>query len=131
MAATPAIPASPGRERMGRAGPAVALSGRAQRPARSPSRDRLRSGPLLTVSESRRAGNRERIGTVSELRCECARPNCTDTVPAVAETQRGIAERFVVSPAHFEGGVVVRAADSFFVVDPGGHAFVNSQSGVQ
>jgi hypothetical protein len=40
-------------------------------------------------------------------------------VPAAAETHRGIAQRLVVSPAHFEGGVVVRAADRFFVVDPG------------
>ncbi|HET9776365.1 MAG TPA: hypothetical protein VFP77_07340 [Gemmatimonadaceae bacterium] len=83
------------------------------------------------MSESRRAGNRELIGLVSELRCECARPSCMDTVPAAADTQRGIAERFVVTPAHFEGGIVVRAADRFFVVDPGGYAFGKSQSGVQ
>jgi hypothetical protein len=43
-------------------------------------------------------------------------------VPAVAETHRGIGERFVVMPAHFDGGVVVRAADRFFVVDPDGYA---------
>jgi len=83
------------------------------------------------VSDSRRAGNRERVGLVSELRCECGRPNCRDTVPAVAETQRGAAERFVVTPAHFEDGVVVRAADRFFVVEPDAYAFVKSQSGVQ
>lgn len=83
------------------------------------------------MSESRRDGNRELIGLVSELRCECGRPNCRATVPAVAETQRGIAERLVVTPAHFEGGVVVRAADHFFVVEPGGPALVNSQRGVQ
>lgn len=83
------------------------------------------------MSESRRAGNRELIGLVSELRCECGRPNCRATVPAVAEAQRGIAERLVVTPAHFEGGVVVRAADHFFVVKPGGPALVNSQRGVQ
>ena len=105
---------------MRRADPPVAHSRRTQLAGRSPSREQLRSGPALTVSESRRAGNRERIGTVSELRCECARPGCTDTVPAVAETQRGLAERFVVTPAHFEVGVVVRAADRFFVVERGG-----------
>jgi hypothetical protein len=86
---------------------------------RIPSRKRLRSDPVPTVSESRRATNRGRIGLGSELRCECARPNCRETVPAAAETHRGIAQRVVVSPAHFEGGFVVRAADRFFVVEPG------------
>jgi hypothetical protein len=81
------------------------------------------------VSESRRAGNREHSGLVSELRCECARSNCTDTVPAVAETHRGIADTFVMKPAHFEGGVVVRAADRFFVVQHGSPT-VKSRSGV-
>jgi hypothetical protein len=47
------------------------------------------------------------------------------------ETQRGISQRFVVTPAHFEGGVVVRAADRFFVVEPGGYAFVQSQGSVK
>jgi len=83
------------------------------------------------VSESRRARNRERISLVSELRCECARSNCRDTLPAEAETHRGRPERFVVTPAHFEGGVVVRAADRFFVVQPHAYAFLKSQSGVQ
>jgi hypothetical protein len=86
--------------------------------------------PALAVSESRRADNRERSDLVSELRCECARPNCTDTVPAVAEIHRGTADTFVMKPAHFEGGVVVRAADRFFVVEHRGYA-VKSQSGVR
>lgn len=38
-----------------------------------------------------------------------------------AELHRGIAERLVVVPAHFEGGVVVRAADRFFVVEHDGY----------
>jgi hypothetical protein len=131
MAEALAIPASPGREGIGRAGGRVAHSGRTGRAVRSPSRESLRSRPALTVSESRRAGNRERFGLLSVLRCECARPNCKDTVPAAAEAQRGIGERFVVTPAHFEGGVVVRAADRFFVVEPDGHALGKSQGGVQ
>jgi hypothetical protein len=81
---------------------------------------------MVTLNESRRADNREHRGLVSELRCECARPNCTDTVPAAAETHRGIAERFVMKPAHFEGGVVVRAHDRFFVVEQSGHASAKS-----
>jgi hypothetical protein len=80
------------------------------------------------LGESRRAGNHERIGLGSELRCECARPSCRGTVPAAAETQRGSSQRFVVIPAHFEAGVVVRAADRFFVVEPGRYAFVTSES---
>jgi hypothetical protein len=52
-------------------------------------------------------------------------------VPPVAETQRGIAERLVVTPAHFEGGVVVRAADHFFVVEPDRYALGKSQGGVR
>ena len=126
MAEALAIPASAGRGGIGRA-----HSGRADHAGRSSSRERLRSGRALTASESRRAGNRERIGLGSELRCECTRPNCRDMVPAVAETQRGISQRFVVTPAHFEGGVVVRAADRFFVVEPGGYAFVQSQGSVK
>ena len=131
MAEALAVPRSPGRDGIDRADRRVADSGRADRAVRSPNRERLRSGHTLTPSESRRAGNRERRGLVSELRCECAQPNCRATVPAVAESQRGIAERFVITPAHFECGVVVRAADRFFVIEPGGYAFVKSQSGVQ
>ena len=125
------VPASPRRARMDRAGRRVARSGRVDRAARPPSRESLRSGPARTMSESRRARNRELIGLVSELRCECGRPNCKATVPAVAETQRGIAERLVVTPAHFEGGVVVRAADRFFVVEPDRYALGKSQGGVR
>jgi len=82
-----------------------------------------RAGRRAEANESRarklapRADNRERVGLVAELRCECGRPNCTETVPAVAEAHRGIGGRFVVVPAHFNDGVVVRAADRFFVVE--------------
>jgi len=70
------------------------------------------------VSEARRAWNRERIGIASELRCECAHADCRRRLPAVAETHRGTAQRFIVTPEHLGGGNVVRAADSFFVVEP-------------
>jgi hypothetical protein len=83
----------------------------------------------LRLGEALRALNRECIDSVSELRCECGQPTCTDTVPLVAETHRGRADRFVVLPAHFDGGVVVRAADRFFVVEPGGRALPHSESG--
>ena len=78
------------------------------------------------MREARRAGNRERSGFVTRLRCECARPSCRDTFPAVAEAHRGMPERFIVVPAHLGGIVmpadidpvtVVRAADRFFVVE--------------
>jgi hypothetical protein len=71
------------------------------------------------VSEARRGWNIERAGLISELRCECGRPACGGTVPGVAELHRGTADCFVVVPAHFNGGVVLRAADRFFVVDSG------------
>ena len=54
---------------------------------------------------------------VSELRCECAGPTCRATIPAGAEASRGPADRRLVVPAHFSGdGIVIRAADEFFVV---------------
>jgi hypothetical protein len=37
----------------------------------------------------------------------------------------------VVTPAHFEAGVVVRAADRFFVVEPDGYTLGTSRSGVR
>jgi len=131
MAEPLAQPGSPRREGMGRSGPRVKRPRRIDRAGPAASREWLRSGPVLTVSEARRAGNRERIGVIGELRCECARPSCRDTVPAAAETHRGIAERFVVMPAHFDGGVVVRAADRFFVVELGGHAYPESPRGLR
>jgi len=38
-------------------------------------------------------------------------------LPAAAEAHRGTADRFIVSPAHINGGVVVKAADRFFIVE--------------
>ena len=87
---------------------------RGSRASRIESRPRPRPGG--SVSEARRAWNRERIGVGSELRCECARANCRHRLPAVAESHRGTGERFIVTPEHLGGGGVVRAADLFFVV---------------
>ena len=89
------------------------------------------SPPRLRPSEALRALNRKRIGLVSELRCECGRPTCQDTVPLVAEMHRGMADRFLVRPAHFSDGAVIRAADRFFVVDLGGPALPLSRSGLR
>jgi hypothetical protein len=85
---------------------------------------RLGRGAKLALA--RRAGNLERSGLVGRLRCECALPGCDETVPALAESHRGIPGRYIVVPAHFgalakatETGAhtVVRADDRFFVVD--------------
>jgi len=80
----------------------------------------------LTLSEARRAGNRARIGLVSELRCECARPNWTETLPGVAGTHRR-ADQLVVTPAHLDGGVAARIADRFFVIESRGDAMRHSR----
>lgn len=80
----------------------------------------IRSSPL-GLSEARRAWNRDRIGLVADLRCECTRPSCRHRVPVAAEPHRRVAHQFVVSPAHYDVGVVVRAADRFFVVDLRAH----------
>jgi len=76
------------------------------------------SSSALALSEARRAWNRDRIGLVSDLRCECPSPTCQAWVPAVAESHRGDAGLFIVASTHFNGGLVVRAADRFFVVEP-------------
>jgi len=47
-------------------------------------------------------------------------------VPAVAESHRRRADQFVVAPAHFDDGVVVRAADRFFVVGSRGRVIGRS-----
>ena len=108
---------------------------RARTAAPSP-RPRGRPGAValsqrLRPSEALRALNRERIGLVTELRCECGQLTCRDTLPLVAETHRGMADRFVVTPAHFSDGAVVRAADRFFVVDLGARALPQSQEGLR
>jgi hypothetical protein len=88
-------------------------------------RERIRSG-RLALSEARRASNRAGIGLVSELRCECTRPNCTETLPCVGGAHRS-ADQLLVAPAHLDGCVVVRAADRFFVIESRGHAIPHSR----
>jgi hypothetical protein len=92
-----------------------------QRPVRlhvGHAHDRLPLRSASEVREARRAGNRARSGFVDELRCECARPGCRATFPAVAEGYRGVRERFIVVPEHGGGDdTVVAAADRFFVVE--------------
>jgi hypothetical protein len=94
-----------------------------------PTLPRLARGPGL--APARRAGNVERRGFVTRLRCECALPSCRETVPAGAESYRGTAERFIVVPAHLgaivtpanlDDTTVVRAADRFFIVELDGSA---------
>ena len=97
-----------------RAAPSVVRPG--QPSAHRTRRERIRSS-RLALSEARRAWNRDRSALVSDLRCECTRPSCRGRVPAVAESHRRGADQFVVAPAHFDDGVVVRAADRFFVVE--------------
>jgi hypothetical protein len=60
----------------------------------------------------------KRAALVRDLRCECGSPTCTVMVPAAAESHRRSADSRIVIPAHFGGGVVVRAADRYFVVEP-------------
>jgi hypothetical protein len=88
-------------------------------------REWIRSRPL-GLSDARRAANRARIGLVSELRCECTRPNCTEMLPGVAGTHRR-ADQLVVAPLHFDGGVVARIADRFFVIEARGDAIRHSR----
>jgi hypothetical protein len=68
------------------------------------------------LAAARRAVNRERISVVAQLRCECTRRRCRESFPTAADTHRGRGDRFIVVPAHVDHGLVVRAADRFFVV---------------
>ena len=102
-----------------RAAPSVVRPGPPSADPILTTRQWIRSSPLA-LSEARRAWNRDRIGLVADLRCECTRPSCRGRVPADAESHRRGADQFVVAPAHFDDGVVVRAADRFFVVESRG-----------
>ena len=60
--------------------------------------------------EARSAGNAGAGGgSADELCRECALPACRETVPAVAELCRGMAECFIFVPAH--PGVVLTSAN--------------------
>ena len=69
------------------------------------------------LASARRAVNRELVSVVLHLRCECTRQRCRETFPTAAERHRGRGDRFIVVPAHVDHGIVVRAADRFFVVE--------------
>ncbi len=131
MAEAPVV-ASLGHRAFGQARPRVSRLASATERTRdgAVAPDRGYPGEPRGVSEVRRAWNGEHIGAVLELRCECAQPNCRGNVPAVAETHRGTAECFIVMPAHHSGGVVTRAADQFFVVEPARRALPASAIGV-
>jgi hypothetical protein len=94
----------------------------ASRPTQLAGLDRraARGGPPLALvpalSERRRRENRQNLGLVTELRCERAIPNCRETFPAAADNHRGTADRYIVAPAHLNGGTPVRVADRFFVI---------------
>jgi hypothetical protein len=108
----------PAHGRRHRSGPRVVPSRRADSPdVGAVGAKRIPSSPALAVGEARRVRNRLRIELVVSLRCECDRPNCTETLPNAAEVHRGTADRFIVVPAHINGGVVVKAADRFFIVE--------------
>jgi len=120
-----AVVALPRRRGALRAAPNVVQP---RRPSADPipaTRQWILSSPLA-LSEARRAWNRDRSALVVDLRCECTRPSCRGRVPAVAESHRRGADQFVVSPAHFDHGVVVRAADRFFVVESRGRVIGRS-----
>ena len=82
--------------------------------------------PLFELAPPRPAAGIGRRRFVNELRCECGRASCRETLPAAAESYRGNDGRIIVVPAHLgaivlltdlDGGTVVRAADQFFVVE--------------
>jgi hypothetical protein len=86
-------------------------------------RSRPRPGPMVPRSafalrDARRTGNREGGASREQLRCECARPDCQASFPALAEAHRRDPGRFIIAPDHFAGESVVAAADRFFVVEP-------------
>jgi hypothetical protein len=79
-------PASSARKRVG-LGPSGSSALPSTQPAGLNRRAACGGAPLALVpalSERRRAENRQKIGVVAELRCECAIPNCQETSPAGA-----------------------------------------------
>ena len=108
-----AVVALPRRGGAVRAAPSVVHAGPPPADPIRTTRQWIGSSPLA-LSEARRLWNRERLGLVSDLRCECTRPSCRGRVPAVAESHGRGADHFVVPPAHFDDGAVVRAADRLF-----------------
>lgn len=94
-------------------------------PVRRRAMSRERGMPL---SYARRAANERRPDPSSAFRCECGRLECRNTVPFDAEAHRGNPSRFVIVPGHLDGGLVIRAADRYFVVEARGRT-TGSSSG--
>ena len=75
----------------------------------------IRSNPVI-LRESRRTGNSvRRDAFADELRCECGRPTCEATLPAVANVHRRAGE-FIVLPLHVDGDRALVIDDRFAVV---------------
>jgi hypothetical protein len=111
-------PASSARTRVGLGQPAPTVT-RARHAASLNGRAARGGNPLALVSalrETRRAENKRNLGLVTELRCECAIPNCRQTYPAAANYHRGAGDRFIVAPGHYNGATPVKVADRFFVI---------------
>jgi hypothetical protein len=110
-------PASSVRKRAGK-DPFVPDAWRPAQIGRLAPRSVTRSAAVPALSELRRARNRQNIGLIDELRCECTVASCRETFPAAADRHRGAAERFIVAPAHLNGDTAVKVADRFFVIEP-------------
>jgi hypothetical protein len=111
-------PASSARTRVGLGQPAPSAA-RATHIADLNRRAARGGNPLALVSalrERRRAENRQNFGRIAELRCECAFPTCRETFPAAADYHRGAGDRYIVAPAHYNGGTPIKVADRFFVI---------------
>jgi len=82
-------------------------------------RERSRMAPrsAFALRDARRTEHRQDCPLREQLRCECARPDCHATFPALAEVHRRDPERFIIAPDHFAGETVVAAADPFLVVE--------------
>ena len=99
--------------------PALSVPARVElRPRRTAA---TRPNPTIAsgLSEARRSQNRSEVGTVSQLRCECDAAGCRELCPTIADSHRGMLDRFIVTPAHLGAATVVRAADRFFIVELG------------
>jgi hypothetical protein len=92
----------------------IGVRGRAHPPAAAGADAYAATGAELAAA--RRAVNRARNSVALQLCCECTRQRCRESFPALAERHRGRGDRFIVVPAHVDHGIVVRAADEFFVV---------------
>lgn len=82
----------------------------------NPRSARARKLRVPELRKSRRAANRQNVGSAAELRCECVITGCRETFPAVADDHRGAAHCFIVAPAHVNDDIPIRVADRFVVI---------------